>query len=115
MPFMLEKTRWNREPSRPIGNDGVTRGCSKAWPDTTRPAAASKCGRLSGCAILPIRRWTVSRGSLRVGIERYDVANAGGHAWGLPADAEKAGVDRATQQPVQFMQLAALAFPADPS
>ena len=51
----------------------------------------------------------------RVGVERYDVADAGGHAWGLPTDAEKARVGRATQQPVQFMQLAALAFPADPS
>jgi hypothetical protein len=28
MPLMLEKTRWNSEPSRPIGSDGVTRGCS---------------------------------------------------------------------------------------
>ena len=26
----LEKTRWNNEPSRPTGNDGVTRGCSTA-------------------------------------------------------------------------------------
>ena len=30
MPFMLEKTRWNSEPSRPTGSDGVTRGCSTA-------------------------------------------------------------------------------------
>ena len=30
MPLMLEKMRWNSEPSRPTGSDGVTRGCSTA-------------------------------------------------------------------------------------
>ena len=28
MPEVLEKMRWNRDPSRPVGKDGVTRGCS---------------------------------------------------------------------------------------
>ena len=50
-----------------------------------------------------------------VGVERDDVANAGGRGWGLPADADETGVGRTTQQPVEFVQLAALAFPADPS
>ena len=63
MPLRLEKMRWNSEPSRPTGNEGVTRGCSTAYPTTTRPATASKRGRLSGCAILPISRRTVSRGN----------------------------------------------------
>ena len=30
MPLKLEKMRWNSEPSRPTGSDGVTRGCSTA-------------------------------------------------------------------------------------
>ena len=37
-----EKTRWKSDPSRPIGNDGVTRGCSTAYPSTTRPAVADR-------------------------------------------------------------------------
>ncbi len=28
MPLLPEKMRWNREPSVPIGSEGVTRGCS---------------------------------------------------------------------------------------
>ena len=28
MPLTLEKMRWNSEPSRPTGSEGVTRGCS---------------------------------------------------------------------------------------
>ncbi len=51
----------------------------------------------------------------RIGVKRDDVADAGGHFWRLPANGQKARVGRAAQQLVQFMQLAALAFPADPS
>ena len=42
----------------------MTRGCRTAYPSTTLPAMASKRGWFSGCAILPIRRRTVSRGNL---------------------------------------------------
>src|SRR5271163_2013285 len=51
----------------------------------------------------------------RISVECDDIADAGGHLRRLPANRQKAGVGRATQQPVQFMQLAAFAFPADPS
>ncbi len=50
-----------------------------------------------------------------VGIERDDVADAGGHVRRLPVEVQEARVGRAAQQPVQFVQLAALAFPADPA
>ena len=60
---MLEKTRWNSEVPQPVGSDGVTRGCSTAWPSTTRPDASSSRGAFSGCAILPTRRHTAPRGS----------------------------------------------------
>src|SRR6185437_10037729 len=50
----------------------------------------------------------------RIAVERYDVTDAGGYFWRLPTKGQKAGIGCATQQPVQFVQLAALAFPADP-
>ena len=49
----------------------------------------------------------------RVGVERDDVAHVAGTAGGRVH--EERGVGRAAQQPVQFVQLAALALPADPS
>ena len=48
--------------SRPIGSEGVTRGCSTPYPPITRRVATSNRGRLSGCAILPTSRRAVSRG-----------------------------------------------------
>ena len=51
----------------------------------------------------------------RVGVERDDVADAGGHdAGGCAVDVDERRVGRAAQQPVQLVQLAALALPADP-
>ena len=50
----------------------------------------------------------------RVGVERDDVANIGGRDGRPGADVDEGGVGRAAQQPVQFVQLAALALPADP-
>src|ERR1700722_13187456 len=50
-----------------------------------------------------------------VGVERNDVAYAFGHLWGPAADFEKTSVGRAAQQLVQLVQLATLAFPADPT
>ena len=114
MPFMLENTRWNSEPSRPTGNEGVTLGCRTPWPATTRPAVgveARPIERVRHFADQPADRVARQPG---VGVERDDVADAVGHRWRLPAEAQEAGVGRAAQQPVQLMQLAALAFPADP-
>ena len=50
----------------------------------------------------------------RVGVERDDVANAAGTRWRCPADRHEGRVGRAAQEPVQLVQLAALALPADP-
>ena len=52
---------------------------------------------------------------LRVGVERDDVANVGRREAVAPADRHESGVGRAAQQPVQLVQLAALALPADPA
>ena len=49
-----------------------------------------------------------------VRVERDNVADAGGHPRRLPAEVQETGVGRAAQQPVQLVQLATLAFPADP-
>ena len=51
-----------RSPRGP-GSGGVTRGCSTAYPSTTRRVAGSSRGRLSGCAIVPTSRWTAPIGS----------------------------------------------------
>ena len=50
-----------------------------------------------------------------VGVERKDVADATGYGLCQSDDVEKTGVGSAAQQPVQLMQLAALAFPTDPA
>ena len=50
----------------------------------------------------------------RVGIERDHVAHAGRHAGGLSADVHEAGVGGAAQQPVELVELAALALPSHP-
>jgi hypothetical protein len=51
----------------------------------------------------------------RVGVERDHIADVGGDGWRLPADAHERRVGRSTQQSVEFVQLAALALPPDPS
>ncbi len=50
----------------------------------------------------------------RVGVERDDVADVGGRDTVGAAGGEKSRVGGAAQQPVEFVQLAALALPADP-
>ena len=50
----------------------------------------------------------------RVRVERHDVADIGGRDRRPGADVDEGGVGRGAQQPVQFVQLAALALPADP-
>ena len=50
----------------------------------------------------------------RVGVERHDVTDIGGRDGRPGADVDERGVGRAAQQPIQFVQLAALALPADP-
>ena len=77
----LEKTRWNSEPSRPTGSDGRDPRLQHARsPRRPGRASASKRGRLSGCAILPISRADGVARQPRIGVERDDVADAGGHA-----------------------------------
>ena len=51
----------------------------------------------------------------RVGVERDDVADVGGHRGRDAIERDEGGVVGAAQQPVQLVQLAALAFPADPA
>ena len=115
MPFMLEKMRWNSEPSRPTGSDGrdprLQHGIARHDP-AGGGVEARPVERMRHLADQPADRVARQPG---VGVERDDVADAGGHRWRLPARAEEGGVGRAAQQPVQFMQLAALAFPADPA
>ena len=50
----------------------------------------------------------------RVRVERHDVADIGRRDGRPGADVDEGGVGRGAQQPVQFVQLAALALPADP-
>ena len=50
----------------------------------------------------------------RVGVEGDHVANAGGHGRRATADGQEGRVGGAAQKSVQLVQLAALAFPADP-
>ena len=54
-------------------------------------------------------------GEFRVGIERDDVANAGGNRGRLPIRLHERSIARPTQQPIQLMKFSALAFPTDPS
>src|SRR6266446_6520776 len=98
---MLEKTRWNNEPSRPTGQDAAGVGVEH------RPVE-----RMRHLADQPVDSVAWQPG---VGIERNDVADAVGHLWSLGAEVEETGVCRATQQPVHLVQLAALAFPTDPA
>ena len=111
---MLEKTRWNSEPSRPTGNDGrdprLQHGIACHDP-AGGGVEARPVERVRHLADQPVHRVARQPG---VGVERDDVADAGGHRRRLPAEVQEAGVGRAAQQPVQFVQLAALAFPADP-
>ena len=51
---------------------------------------------------------------LRVGVERDHVADVRRHGGRLRIGVEEGGVGRTAQQPVQFVELAALALPADP-
>ncbi len=51
---------------------------------------------------------------LRVGIEDDDIADAGGHRRRTAADRNERRVGGATQQSIELVQLAALAFPPDP-
>ena len=114
MPFMLEKMRWNSEPSRPTGSDGRDPRLQHriAFHDPAGVGVEARpVERMRHLADQPADR--VAR-QPRVGVERDDIADAGGHLWRLPAEAQETGVGRAAQQPVQFVQLAALAFPADP-
>src|SRR5580658_4264024 len=98
MPFMLENTRWNREPSRPTGDD-----------PPQRRVEARPIERVRHFADQPEYRVARQPG---VGIERDDVTNVRRHLWRLAVQVEEVGVGRATQQPVRFAQVAARAFPA---
>ena len=51
---------------------------------------------------------------LRVSVERDDIADVRGYGGWLPVDAQERGIRGAAQESVQFVQLAALALPADP-
>ena len=51
----------------------------------------------------------------RVRIERHDVAHACRRRRRSETHVHESGVGRAAQQPVQFVELAALAFPPDPT
>ena len=111
---MLEKTRWNREPSRPTGSDGrdpwLQHGIALDDP-AGGGVEARPVERMRHLADQPVDRVARQPG---VGVERDDVADVGGHLWRLPAEVQETRVGRAAQQPVQLVQLAALAFPADP-
>ena len=50
----------------------------------------------------------------RIGIERNDITDAVRQRCGAAIDGEKTGIGCAAQQTIEFMQLAALAFPANP-
>ena len=79
MPLMLEKMRWNSEPSWPIGSDGVTRGCRMriAFDDPAGAGVEARpVERMRHLADQPADR--VAR-QARVGVERDDVADVGGH------------------------------------
>ena len=74
-----EKTRWKSEPSRPIGSDGVTRGCSTRVAldhAAGRRIEARPVERMRHLADQPLGR--VAR-QPRVGVERDHVADAGRH------------------------------------
>ena len=71
--------RWNSEPSRPVGSDGVTRGC--------RTRVALDDPPFSGIEARPVKRMRhladkaphrVPR-QPRIGVKRDDVANIGRH------------------------------------
>src|SRR5438445_6802655 len=62
MPHGPDDRRWYKELSPP-GSGGVTRGCSTAYPSTTRPVPGSSLGRLRGWAIVPTNRVAAPRGS----------------------------------------------------
>src|SRR3990172_7639498 len=50
----------------------------------------------------------------RIGVERHDIANVVGQTMGSPFRFHESGVGRAAQEPIQLVQLAALALPAEP-
>ena len=50
----------------------------------------------------------------RIRVERHDVANICGHGRRTSVETQKRGVCSTTQEPVQFVQLAALALPPEP-
>ena len=50
----------------------------------------------------------------RVSVERDDVADAGGQRRSMAIDWQKCRIGGAAKQPVEFVQFAAFALPADP-
>ena len=62
----------------------MMRGCSTAYPSTTRPARASNAGRFSGCAIVPTRRVATPRGSRVSASSVITYRTASGTAGGRP-------------------------------
>ena len=63
---------------------------------------------------MPTSRGAVSRGSLRVGIERDDVADAAWHVRRPTVDGHERRIGGAAEKPVELVQLAPLALPPHP-
>src|SRR5664279_5235536 len=57
---------------------------------------------------------TCTDGQARICVQRYDIAYSGRYGWFSTVDCQKRGVQCAAQQSIEFVKLAALAFPSDP-
>ena len=81
--------RWNSEPSRPIGREGVTRGCSTAYPSTTRPASGVESRVVERMRHLADEPSDGLPRQPRVAVERDDITNAGRRDGRLPSDRDE--------------------------
>ena len=96
------------------GSDGVTRGCSTAYPSTTRPVARIQPRTIERMRHFSDQALRRSAWQARVGVQRDHVPNRGRWNRDGAADRHKGGVGRAAQPAIQLVQLPPLAFPADP-
>src|SRR6202046_5345698 len=115
MPFMLEKVRWHSEPAPPTGSRGGPPRLHYGVPFDDPAARRIETGMIERMRHLADQPPYRVAGQPGIGIERHDVADIRADSGRLAIDAHEAGVGGAAQQPVQLVQLAALALPTEPS
>ena len=98
----------------PMDNDGVTRGCSMPWPCDDHTGMRIEIGLVERVRHLSDQPPGGPDRQARIRVERDDVADAGGQRRHMAIDRHERRIGGAAKQPVEFVQLAALALPADP-